>query len=268
MIKIYVPLDTTSVSLGADEVVEQITLLAQQNNQDIQIVRNGSWGLFWLETLVEVEVNGERIAYGPVKEKDVAGLFEANFLTGGEHPLRVGDITKVPYLAKQTRLCFQRVGLVDPMCIDDYIKHRGFTALKKALFDTPESIIKEMEHSGLRGRGGAAFPSYMKLQATKDAADDEKFVVCNFDEGDSGTCSERMMGEGDPLMNLEGMFLTALAVGANEGYIYLRSEYPIARKVLTNAINLARKTGWLGKNVQNSGVLIDAGGEYQGCDCF
>ena len=257
MIKIYVPLDTTSVSLGADEVVEEITQIAAQNNHDIQIIRNGSWGLFWLETLVEVEVKGERVAYGPVTENDVAGLFEADFLTGGEHPLRVGDITKVPYLAKQTRLCFKRVGLVDPMNIDDYIKHGGFTALKKAFSMSSADLIKEMEHSGLRGRGGAAFPSYLKLQATKDTPDDEKFVVCNFDEGDSGTFSDRMMGEGDPFMILEGMFLTALAVGASEGYIYLRSEYPIARKVLNNAINLAKKTGWLGKNIQNSGKDFD-----------
>ena len=257
MIKIYVPLDTTSVSLGADEVVDEIILLAEQNNQEIQIIRNGSWGLFWLETLVEVEVDGQRIAYGPVKEHDVAGLFAANFLQGGEHELRVGDITKVPYLAKQTRLCFKRVGLVDPMDLDDYIKHGGFSALKKAFSMTPEQIIKEMEHSGLRGRGGAAFPSFIKLQGAKDAIEEEKFVVCNFDEGDSGTFSDRMMGEGDPFMIIEGMFLAALAVGANEGYIYLRSEYPIARRVLNNAIKLARENGWLGKNAQISGKDFD-----------
>lgn len=257
MIKIYVPLDTTSVSLGADEVVLAITELAKAKNEKISIIRNGSWGLFWLETLVEVEVDGQRIAYGPVQESDVESLFEANFLKGGDHKLKVGDITKVPYLAKQTRLCLARVGLVDPMDIDDYIKHGGFNALKKAFAMTSQEIIKEVEHSGLRGRGGAAFPSYLKLDTARLAVNDEKFVVCNFDEGDSGTFSDRMMGEGDPFMILEGMFLTALAMGANEGYIYLRSEYPVARRVLTNAINVARKTGWLGRNVQNSGHTFD-----------
>ena len=257
MIKIYVPLDTTSVSLGADDVVQEILALAKEKNQEIQIIRNGSWGLFWLETLVEVVVDNERIAYGPVQEHDVAGLFEADFLEGGDHALKIGDITKVPYLAKQTRLCLARVGLVDPMDINDYIKHGGFTALKKAFAMTPQKIIKEMEYSGLRGRGGAAFPSYLKLEAARVTAADEKFVVCNFDEGDSGTFSDRMMGEGDPFMILEGMFLTALSIGAKEGYIYLRSEYPIARRVLKNALNVARKTGWLGKNVQNSGHSFD-----------
>lgn len=253
MIKIYVPLDTTSISLGADEVVQEITRLAILNNQKIQIIRNGSWGLFWLETLVEVVVDGKRVAYGPVQEEDVAGLFTADFLHGGAHKLRIGDITKVPYLAKQKRLCFERVGLIDPMDMDDYIKHGGFKALKKALSMSSEEIIKEVELSCLRGRGGAAFPSHLKMEWTRVAEGDEKFVVCNFDEGDSGTFSDRMMGEGDPFMILEGMFLTALAIGASEGYIYLRSEYPVAKKVLTNAIKVARQSGWLGINVQNSG---------------
>jgi formate dehydrogenase iron-sulfur subunit len=255
--KIYVPLDTTAISLGADDVVSEILKLAEKNNHNVEIIRNGSWGLFWLEPLVEVVVEGNRVAYGAVKKEDVAGLFNANFLKGGDHKLKIGDITKLPYLKKQTRLCFKRVGVIDPVNIQDYIAHDGFKGLRKALKMTQEEIIKEVEYSGLRGRGGAAFPSFIKLDSARKAIADEKFVVCNFDEGDSGTFSDRMIGEGDPFMLIEGMLLTALSMGAEEGYIYLRSEYPIAKKVLTNAINTARKEGWLGHHIQGTKFNFD-----------
>ncbi len=251
-IRVYVPRETAAVSLGADEVAEKIAAL-----KNVELVRNGSWGASWLEPLVEVVVGEKRIAYGPVQPDDVEELVTADFLNGGEHALRLGPINEIPYLIKQERWTFFRVGLIDPLSIDDYSAHGGFKGLTKAIEIGPSGVLEELQASGLRGRGGAAFPTAIKWQTVADAHGDQKYIACNADEGDSGTFSDRMLMEGDPLTLIEGMLIAGFAVGANMGYIYLRSEYPLTRTIFAEALQMARDNGWLGDNINGSDFSFD-----------
>ena len=251
-IRVYVPRETAAVSLGADEVAEKIAAL-----ENVELIRNGSWGASWLEPLVEVVVDGKRIAYGPVQPDDVEELVTADFLSGGEHALRLGPINEVPYLIKQERWTFFRVGLIEALSIDDYSAHGGFKGLTKAFEIGPSGVLEELQASGLRGRGGAAFPTAIKWQTVADADGEQKYIACNADEGDSGTFSDRMLMEGDPLTLIEGMLIAGFAVGANKGYIYLRSEYPLTKSIFAQALQIARESGWLGDNIKDSGFDFD-----------
>jgi formate dehydrogenase iron-sulfur subunit len=251
--KVYVPRDSSALSLGADEVAMAILVEASKRGISVDIVRNGSRGLFWLEPLVEVETPQGRVAYGPVQTQDVPGLFDQNFLTGGEHALRLGLTEEIAYLKNQERLTFARVGITDPVSLDDYLAHDGYRGLKHALGMSGADIVKEVTDSGLRGRGGAAFPTGIKWNTVLNTAADQKYIVCNADEGDSGTYSDRMIMEGDPFVLIEGMTIAGLAVGATQGYIYLRSEYPHALQVLNEAIAVALTKGYLGENILGSG---------------
>ncbi len=252
---IYVPCDTTALSLGADEVAEQIRHYAEQQNVDLRIVRNGSRGLFWLEPLVEVVTAEGRVAYGPVEPEQVAELVEAGLFDGQPgHPLYLGSIEEHPYLKRQQRLTFSRIGITDPLCLDDYIAHGGFVGLKKAAALTAQGIVDQVKTSGLRGRGGAAFPAGIKWQTVLDEPQDQqKYIVCNADEGDSGTFADRLVMECDPYMLIEGMVIAGLAVGATQGYIYLRSEYLLSQQMLNAAIRRAEAAGYLGENVCSNG---------------
>jgi formate dehydrogenase iron-sulfur subunit len=211
----------------------------------------------WLEPLVEVVVDGERIAYGPVTVDDVAGLFDAGFHTGGDHPLKKGNTTAIPYLRNQDRWTFRRCGLIDPLSIEEYRANGGFAGFEKALQLGPAGVLAEVSASGLRGRGGAGFPTGIKWQTVADAVGDAKYIACNADEGDSGTFSDRMLMEGDPFTLIEGMLIAAFTVGATRGYVYLRSEYPLARVVFGKALAAARESGWLGTNILGSGLDFD-----------
>lgn len=256
-VTIYVPRDSAALSVGANDVADAVIREAGSRNLDVQLVRNGSRGMLWLETMVEVATDAGRIAYGPVADTDVASLFEADLMTGGEHALRLGKTDDLPWMQKQTRLTFARVGVTDPISLDDYSEHDGLVGLKKALAMEPTAIVDAVVASGLRGRGGAGFPAGIKWRTVLGAAADQKYIACNADEGDSGTFSDRMIMEGDPYCLLEGMAIAGLAVGATEGYIYLRSEYPDAHVVLTTAIQRARAAGWLGSDVLGSGKAFD-----------
>jgi formate dehydrogenase iron-sulfur subunit len=254
---IYVPRDSAALSVGADDVAALLAQHAKAQQLEVRIVRNGSHGMLWLEPLVEVATAQGRIAYGPVTPADLPALFAANFLQGGAHPLRLGKTKEIPYFAQQTRLTFARCGITDPLCTDDYVAHGGLAGLQKALLLKPAEIVAALVQSGLRGRGGAGFPAGIKWRTVLGAPADQKYIACNADEGDSGTFSDRMLIEGDPYMLLEGMTIAGLAVGATEGYIYLRSEYPDARTVLSEAITRARAKGWLGNNVLGSGKQFE-----------
>jgi formate dehydrogenase iron-sulfur subunit len=268
-INIYIPRDTTALSMGADDIVKALSFQTQATEQAISIIRNGSRGLFYLEPLIEVDTPKGRIAYGPVQVDDIQELLEKGMLTGSnEHPLYLGLTEKIPYLAKQQRLTFKRAGIIDPVNIDDYIQHRGFIGLDKILHLAKQansidrqSIIDEVKSSGLRGRGGAAFPTGIKWQTVLDAKvsspEQKKYIVCNADEGDSGTFADRLLMEADPFSLIEGMIIAGLAVGAEQGYIYLRSEYPQAKTVLEAAINKAYQHNYLGKNIQQSGECFN-----------
>ena len=251
-VKIFVPIDSTSLSLGADDVADLIAATAKKRNIDITIIRNGSRGIFWLEPLVEVETDDGRLAYGPIEINDVDSLFDSEFYLGGQHAKYLGQTEELAWLKKQERLTFARTGITDPLSIGDYIAHDGFNGLLKSLKMTNQQIVDEVKESGLRGRGGAAFPTGIKWQTVLDVDSDQKYIVCNADEGDSGTYSDRMAMENDPFMLIEGMVIAGLAVNADHGYIYLRSEYPHALVTLNKAIKIAEENNYLGKNVLNS----------------
>jgi formate dehydrogenase iron-sulfur subunit len=238
--------------MGAHEVAEQIAA-----HDDVNVIRNGSWGLSWLEPLIEVAVDGRRIAYGPVTADDVDSLFAAGFLEGGDHALRLGPVADIPYLKNQERWTFRRCGLIDPLSIEDYRAHGGFDGLEKALQAGPEHVLEQLKASGLRGRGGAGFPTGIKWQTVANAEGEQKYITCNADEGDSGTFSDRILIESDPLTLIEGMVIAGFAVGADKGYIYLRSEYPLARRVLAKALEVARNSGWLGNDIAGSGFSFE-----------
>jgi len=247
--KIYIPIDSTALSLGAEDVYRAILLESKNRNLDIEIIRNGSRGLFFLEPLVEVETDKGRMAYGPVDISDVPSLFDSEFFIGKPHELCLGLTEEIDWLKKQERLTYARVGITDPLNIEDYEKHDGFNGLKNAIKLEPQLIVKEVTDSGLRGRGGAAFPTGIKWQTVLDTPSEKKYIVCNADEGDSGTYSDRMIMEDDPFVLIEGMIIAGLAVGADMGYIYLRSEYPHALVVLNKAIDIAKENNYLGRNI-------------------
>ncbi|MDR3370661.1 NADH-ubiquinone oxidoreductase-F iron-sulfur binding region domain-containing protein [Rhodoferax sp.] len=252
-IKVYVPRDSVALALGADEVAEALLAACAARGERIELVRNGSRGMFWLETLVEVQTPLGRVAYGPVTPQDVPALLDAGLLHGGEHALRHGVTEQMPYLALQERLTFARMGVTDPLSLADYAEHEGWAGLQRALSLGADALIHEVTHSGLRGRGGAAFPAGIKWKTVASIPAAQKYVVCNADEGDSGTFSDRMTMEGDPFMLIEGMTIAALAVGASQGYVYIRCEYPHAVASMTEAITRAKAAGYLGDNILGSG---------------
>jgi formate dehydrogenase iron-sulfur subunit len=256
-ITVYVPRDSAATSVGADATAAAIVREAAARHVPVQVVRNGSRGMLWLEPLVEVVTPQGRVAYGPVDAEQVPDLFAADFLHGGTHPLRHGLTAELPWLKRQTRLTFARVGLTDPLSLAEYEAHGGLRGLRQALALAPEKIVEEVIASGLRGRGGAGFPAGIKWRTAAQAQADQKYIACNADEGDSGTFSDRMLMEGDPFALLEGMAIAGLAVGATQGYIYLRSEYPDAKVALDAAIAKARAAGWLGYDVLGSGRRFD-----------
>jgi formate dehydrogenase iron-sulfur subunit len=256
-ITVYVPRDSSAISLGADRVAAAISQEANKRSIDIKLVRNGSRGLFSMEPLVEVETAQGRMAYGSVQVSDVAALFDAHFTQGGEHALSLGLTEEIPYLKKQERLTFARVGLTDPVSLEDYLAHDGYRGLANALKLSPEEIVKQVTDSGLRGRGGAAFPTGIKWNTVLNAPGEQKYIVCNADEGDSGTFSDRMVMEDDPFVLIEGMTIAGFAVGATQGYIYLRCEYPHAYEALNVAIAKAQAAGYLGDNIQGSGKKFE-----------
>jgi len=255
--KIFVPRDSAALAVGADDVAAALQREAAQRGLAIELVRNGSRGLFWLEPLVEVATPAGRIAYGPVAPEDVPALLDAGLLAGGAHALRQGATADIPYLARQERLTFARMGITDPLSLADYEAHQGWAGLRRALALDGAAIVQEVTQSGLRGRGGAAFPAGIKWRTVQQTAAAQKYIVCNADEGDSGTYSDRMTLEGDPFMLIEGMAIAALAVGATRGYIYIRSEYPHAIATMQEAIRRASAAGFLGASICGSGHAFE-----------
>jgi len=246
---VYVPGDAGALSVGAGEVAKAITAEAARRRAPIKLVRNGSRGAYWLEPLVEVATARGRLAYGPVTATDVAALFDTDFLNGGSHALSLGAADSIPWLKGQQRLTFERVGIVDPASVADYVKHGGYQGLTKALAMAPAAIVQAITSSGLRGRGGAAFQTGIKWKTVLDQPAGQKYITCNADEGDSGTFSDRMLMEGDPFSLIEGMTIAGIAVGAAQGYIYLRAEYPHSLRALRTAIAAAHQAGYLGGDV-------------------
>ncbi|MGE3246996.1 MAG: formate dehydrogenase beta subunit [Beijerinckiaceae bacterium] len=245
-VRVFVPCDSAARSAGADDVARAIADEAGKRGVEIAIVRNGSRGLYWVEPMVEVETASGRIAYGPVKADDVAALFDADFLNGGAHAKSLGPAEDIPFLKRQQRLTFARIGVTDPLSIDDYRAHGGMAGFEKARGMAPQAIVEEIVASGLRGRGGAGFPAGIKWRTVLETKAAQKYIVCNADEGDSGTFADRMVMESDPFMLIEGMAIAGLATEASKGVVYIRSEYPQAIATMGKAIGVARRNGLLG----------------------
>jgi formate dehydrogenase iron-sulfur subunit len=254
---VYVPRDATALALGAEAVAMAVAAEAARRKLDVRLVRNGSRGALWLEPLVEVQTAAGRVAYGPVRASDVAGLFDSGFLDGMKHSLSQGAVESIPYLQKQQRLTMARVGVIDPASLEDFQAHGGMAGLRAALAMASTDIVQAVADSGLRGRGGAAFPTGIKWRTVHDTSAPQKYIVCNADEGDSGTFSDRMLMEGDPFCLIEGMTIAGLAVGATKGFIYLRCEYPHAHVALNAAIAAARMGKFLGDDIAGSGKAFD-----------
>lgn len=247
--KIFVPLDSAAVALGADEVAAAIAA----QGADVTLVRNGSRGMVWLEPLVEVEIDGVRHGFGPLDPSDVPALFDDL----SAHPRALGPVDDLPWMKGQTRLTFARCGIIDPLSLNDYRAHGGLSGLERALDMDSAAMVAEVTDSGLRGRGGAGFPTGIKWNTVAQAQADQKYIVCNADEGDSATFADRMIMEGDPFTLIEGMIIAGLATGATRGYVYLRSEYPIAIRVMNDAVRIARDAGVLGASVLGKGPAFD-----------
>jgi len=240
--KVYVPLDSAAVALGADALAEAIAAEAASRGVAVEIVRNGSRGMVWLEPLVEVVTDAGRVGFGPMALADVPGLFGDL----ASHPKALGLVEELPWMKGQTRLTFARVGVIDPLSLEDYRAHGGLVGLERAVKMTAPEIVAEVTESGLRGRGGAGFPTGIKWKTVSEAVADQKYIVCNADEGDSATFADRMLMEGDPFTLIEGMAIAGLACGATKGYVYIRSEYPVAIRVMESAVRIAREAGVLG----------------------
>ncbi len=256
-VKIFVPCDVAALAVGAEAVARAFKDALATRGLDAQIVRNGSRGMFWLEPLVEIETPSGRIAYGPVTAADVPSVLDAMLVEAGDHALRIGHPETHPFLAAQTRLTFARCGIIDPRSAEDHRAHGGGRGLARALELGPDAIVEEVTKSGLRGRGGAGFPTGIKWKTVAGAKAPQKYIICNADEGDSGTFADRMILEGDPFLLIEGMTIAGLGVGATQGYIYSRSEYPHANATMRAAIVNAYREGLLGRDIMGSGQHFD-----------
>lgn len=246
MTRVFVPSDAAALAVGAEGVVRVLRATAETRRLSLDIVRTGSRGMHWLEPLVEVETARGRVGYGPVRASEVPALIEGGMLDGAAHPLCIGVVEQHPWFKRQTRITFARCGVVDPVSADDYGKHGGFEGLKRARELGPQATIETITKSGLRGRGGAGFPAGIKWKTAADAKTERRYVVCNADEGDSGTFADRMIMEGDPLSLIEGMAIAAFAIGATKGYVYSRSEYPNANATFAKALDVARGAKLIG----------------------
>ena len=251
--KLHLPQDSAAKALGAETVLDAIRKEAKARDKRVEIVRTGSRGMIWLEPLVEMEIGGSRHGFGPIAPADVPALFD----DPSGHPRALGPVEEIPFFKRQTRLTFRRCGVTDPLSLPDYEAHGGLAGLRRALELGAAEIVAEVTESGLRGRGGAGFPTGIKWETVRKAEYERKYIVCNADEGDSGTFSDRMIMEGDPFCLIEGMIVAGLGTGATKGYVYLRSEYPDAIRVMRRAVELARDAGVLGDDVLGSGRVFD-----------
>ncbi len=233
---IFVPKDFGACALGSDAIAQQLRSLGAN------VKRNGSRGLYWLEPMIEIETEAGRIAFGPMSLDDVEDIT----LLDQTHEKFLGRIDDIPEIKAQNRQTFVRCGIIESLNFDDYKSHDGMLGYQKASKLSSQQIIDEIKTSGLRGRGGAGFPTGIKWQTVLDAPAEQKYIVCNADEGDSATFADRMIMEGDPFCLIEGMVIAALAVGATKGYVYLRSEYPLTADIFEEALHIARTHELLG----------------------
>ena len=259
---------TGCTSSGSNDICAALKseLAAKGLEKEVEVVKTGCFGLCELGPVVIVYPEGA--FYSQVKVDDVAELVEEHLLKGrivkrlvyhdAIEDDKIKSLNKVGFYAKQERIALKNCGVIDPENIDEYLAFDGYKALEKALTEmTPQEVIEEMKKSGLRGRGGGGFPTGLKWEFAAKQKNDQKYIICNADEGDPGAFMDRSVLEGDPHSVLEAMAIAGYAIGANQGFIYVRAEYPIAVKRLEVAIEQAREYGLLGKNIFETGFDFD-----------
>jgi formate dehydrogenase iron-sulfur subunit len=250
MTTLYIPSDSAALALGADEVARLLYAHAERCGLSRHIVRTSTRAMLWLEPLVEIETSAGRVGYGPVSPEDLDDPLMDAILQGKPHERCIGVVDHHPYLIAQQRWVFERLGHTQPLSLADYEQHGGWAGLRAAFSMGPQATVQAVLDSGLRGRGGAAFPAAIKWHTVAQAPGEIKYVVCNADEGDSGAFADRLLMENDPFELIEGMLIAGYATGANAGMVYIRSEYPRAITVMRQAIELAQAAAWVGSNIQ------------------
>lgn len=252
---VKVGLSTCGIAAGGQKTYEVLDKLIKENNLDVDLQRTGCIGMCYREPIVEViSPDGQSFWYGDVTEDKAELIVEEHLKKGQPAGELALESEKGSVFSKQVRIALRNLGVIDPESLDDYLSVGGYKAIEKALKEmTPEQVIDEVLASGLRGRGGAGFPTGMKWRFTRSYKSDQKYIVCNADEGDPGAFMDRSLLEGDPHSVIEGMMLAGYAIGASEGYVYVRAEYPLAIVRLERAIAAAKEAGYLGQNIFGTG---------------
>jgi NADH-quinone oxidoreductase subunit F len=271
---IILGMGTCGIAAGANQVAEEVRVELDKHKIDADVINVGCIGMCHNEPLLDIQQPGlPRITYTKVKPSMVGKIIEKH-LVQGEYNKRwifgqlsagngkaiegIPDYEELPFYQKQVRIALKNCGIIDPENIDDYLAYGGYSGLGKALFQmSPQQVIDEIKDSGLRGRGGAGFLTGLKWEFCMKAKGFPKYVICNADEGDPGAFMDRSVLEGDPHALLEGMIIAGYAIGAPEGYIYCRAEYPLAIERLKKAITQAEELGLLGENILGSGVSFN-----------
>jgi len=244
--KFHLSMDSASLALGSEEIA---TELLDQIPESDALIRTGSRGLFHLEPMLEVDFLDVRYAFGPLQAEDILSITQSiSDGTYEQHSLFLGPIDSLPDLTSQTRFAMSRLGVIDPLDLDSAKKSGAYVGLSRAQSEGSETVLSELEQAGLRGRGGAGFPTHFKWRSAMQQSDSIKHIVANADEGDAGTFIDRMLMEGDPHALIEGMLICAEVIGGTQGWVYLRSEYPQAKRILQSAIDTAREDGLLGEH--------------------
>ncbi len=272
-IKIKVGLASCGIAAGAQEVYDKIDEYISQNDVNVDLEKTGCIGMCYSEPLVEIQDDFGQTMYGNLEVEDVNTILDNHLKE--QKPEKDKIIfsdefggTEKEVLKHQTRIVLENCGIINPESIDDYLEKDGYKALEKVLNKmTPEDVIEEIKESGLRGRGGAGFPTGLKWQFARKPESDKKYIICNADEGDPGAFMDRSVLEGDPHRMLEGMMIAAYAIGSNEGFIYCRAEYPLALKRLRLAISAAKEKGYLGNNILGSNFNFKIN-IYEGAGAF
>ncbi len=258
--KLRVGFGSCGIAAGGRKVMEKLEAEVKNSGKDIELTSTGCIGMCFYEPLIDV-IEGEKVTtYANVTPETAEEIFKSHVLGGQPIEKYVVSTTEKPYpiLANQVRIALKNCGVIDPENIEEYLATEGYKALAKVIKDmTPEEVIEEIKVSGLRGRGGAGFPTWFKWNAARQSKGDLKYVVCNADEGDPGAFMDRSVLEGDPHALLEGMAICGYAIGAREGHIYCRAEYPLAIKRLEIAIEDAKKKNLLGKNIMGTNFSFD-----------
>jgi len=271
--KIVVGMGTCGIAAGAEKVWHRLEELIKKHNAPVELMSTGCVGMCYNEVIIEVHRPKEpRVIYGSVTPEMAQKIFEEHVIGGrfikewviaqeekqGQRFDELPEVNLLPFTEKQKKVVLAKCGVINPDSIDDYLYFDGYQALRKALTTmTPKEVIEEIKKSGLRGRGGGGFPTGLKWEFAAKSPGDQKYMICNADEGDPGAFMDRSVLEGDPHAVLEGMAIGGYAIGASEGYIYVRAEYPLAIRRLTKAIKDAKERGFLGKNLFGTNFSFD-----------